>query len=92
MLTVQWSETLAPEGFTVFLISPGWLKTELGSSYADLDVSVGAKCVVEALLNATPKDNKRYMNIKVAGWENGKSGAKEGEAGPNIYDGVDAPW
>lgn len=92
MLTVQWSLFLAPEDFAVIMISPGWLKTELGSSYADLDVAVGAKATLDLLRKATKEDSGRFLNIKVEGWEHGKPGAEKGEGGPNVYDGVDAPW
>ena len=92
MLTVQWSGILKAEGFTVFAMSPGWLRTDLGSEYADLDIAVGTKCVVDRLLMASPQENEKLLNIEAEGWENGKPGAKKGEGGPNVYDGKDAPW
>lgn len=84
MLTVQYAFQLGKQGFTVFCISPGWLKTELGGvDYADLEVSVGATAVLEKVLGAKKEDNGTFMNIKVKGWEN------TGTA--NQYDGVNPP-
>ncbi|CZR70069.1 related to short chain oxidoreductase (CsgA) [Phialocephala subalpina] len=85
MLTVQYAFQLGKQGFTVFCISPGWLKTELGGvDYADLEVGVGATAVLEKVLGAKKEDNGTFMNIKVKGWDN------TGTA--NQYDGVNPPW
>lgn len=78
MLTVQYANELGAKGFTVVLVSPGWLRTELGGSNADLEPSVGAKATLEVIRSATPEHNGRFRNILVEGTQN--------------YTGKDAPW
>ena len=56
----------------------------MGSQNADLDVDVGAKAVLDILLNSTPELNGAFQNIRVPGWENVE--------GPNQYDGRAVPW
>jgi len=84
MLTVQYSYDLGKEGYIVFAISPGWLKTDLGGNYADLPVDVGAKATLDKIIGARKEDNGTFMNIKVAGWETTGSS--------NQYDGINPPW
>ncbi|RAQ71893.1 hypothetical protein COH21_012706 [Aspergillus flavus] len=84
MLTVVYANELEKEGFTVFCVSPGWLKTDLGSENADLPVDVGVTSVRD-ILHRTGKDgNGRFFNIHVPGWENAP--------GMNQYDGKEVPW
>ncbi len=52
--------------------------------YADLEVSVGAKAVLDKVFRATKEDNGTFMNILVKGYEN------SGTA--NKYDGRNPPW
>lgn len=56
----------------------------MGSEKADLDVPVGVNAVKEMILTAGPRLNGKFMNIKVAGWENAE--------GPNQYDGGELPY
>lgn len=57
-----------------------WLKTDLGSDYADLPVEVGAKATLKKILGAGKKQNGKFLNIYIEGWE---------ERG---HSGKDAPW
>ncbi|KAL5337222.1 hypothetical protein BJX70DRAFT_399867 [Aspergillus crustosus] len=84
MLTVQYALDYKHEGFSVFAISPGWLRTELGGDYADLSVETGAEEVLKYIKKGGSEYNGRFLNIHVPGWENA--------SGPNQYDGKDAPW
>ncbi|KAL2826304.1 hypothetical protein BDW59DRAFT_66352 [Aspergillus cavernicola] len=84
MLTVQYAQDYAEEGFSFFAISPGWLRTELGGQNADLPVETGAKAVLKYVRQGGAELNGRFLNIHVEGWENAP--------GPNQYDGKDAPW
>jgi len=85
MLTVQYAFELGKKGFTVFCISPGWLKTDLGGvDYADLEVGVGANAVLDKVFDANKEDNGKFLNIRVRGYEN--------VDGPNKYDGKNPPW
>lgn len=52
--------------------------------YADLEVSVGAKAVLEKVFAAKKEDNGTFMNIHVEGYENVETA--------NKYDGKNAPW
>lgn len=78
MLTVQYAMELAPKGYIVFAVSPGWLKTDLGGPHADLEPVVGARQVVEIIQKATPQDNGKLRQIYVEGSE--------------VYDGKYIPW
>ncbi|KAL4994919.1 hypothetical protein BDV10DRAFT_175759 [Aspergillus recurvatus] len=84
MLTVLYANDLENEGFTVFCVSPGWLKTDLGSDDADLPVEVGVSSVLDILHRIGRDGNGRFLNIHVPGWENAP--------GLNQYDGKEVPW
>ncbi|CAI7616739.1 unnamed protein product [Penicillium glandicola] len=84
MLTVQYAQQYADDGFTFLAISPGWLRTKLGSDRADLPVEIGAEKVLDIIKKATPEQNGKYVNIHVPGWET--------REGPNQYDGKEIPW
>ncbi|KAK4496242.1 hypothetical protein PRZ48_012222 [Zasmidium cellare] len=83
MLTALYAHEKAAEGFTFVLISPGWLMTDLGSSWADLEVEVGTKEVVRITEQVTPEQNGQFLNIHVPGWE---------DKMPALYDGKQVPW
>jgi len=84
MLTTQYALAYGDEGFTIFAMSPGWLQTDMGTGNADLPVEVGTKAVIEALMGAGKDANRKFINIKVAGWEEND--------GLNQYDGKVIPW
>ncbi|KAJ5960777.1 Short-chain dehydrogenase/reductase SDR [Penicillium vulpinum] len=84
MLTVQYAQQYAEDGFTVLAITPGWLRTELGTDRADLPVEIGAEKVLDIIQKATPEQNGKFLNIDVPGWH-----VREG---PNQYDGKEVPW
>jgi len=78
MLTVQYANDLDSKGFTVFGINPGWLRTDLGGSDADLAPDIGAKATMDIIYNSTKKDNGASRNIFVAGEQ--------------VYNGENPPW
>ncbi|THV47317.1 hypothetical protein BGAL_0319g00080 [Botrytis galanthina] len=84
MLTVQYAQSYADEGFTFLAVNPGWLRTDLGGASADLDVETGAKAVVELIESNGKESNGKFLNIRVAGWEKNE--------GINQYDGGVLPW
>ncbi|RFU31414.1 hypothetical protein B7463_g4908, partial [Scytalidium lignicola] len=78
MLMLQYSLELGQKGFTVFAVSPGWMRTDMGGPYADLEPVVGASQFVEILQKATPADNGSFRQIYVEG--------------SKLYDGKNLPW
>ncbi|KAL6232363.1 hypothetical protein BDW75DRAFT_247272 [Aspergillus navahoensis] len=84
MMTVQYALQYAEEGFTVFAVSPGWLRTDMGGEYADLPVQTGAEQVLKYVKDGGKELNGRFLNIHVPGWENAP--------GPSQYTGGDVPW
>ncbi|EAW09068.1 SDR family oxidoreductase [Aspergillus clavatus NRRL 1] len=84
MLTLQYAQDYAREGFTFFAVSPGWLQTDMGGARADLAPETGAKAVLDIVQDATPALNGRFLNIRVSGWEENE--------GLNQYDGREVPW
>ncbi|EQK99434.1 hypothetical protein G6O67_008621 [Ophiocordyceps sinensis] len=83
MLSVQYAVTYEEEGFTVLAIYPGWLKTDLGTTNADLDVAQGVSAALDLILGADRKMNGKFYNIRVPGWE---------EVDGRAYDGAEIPW
>ncbi|KAB8233199.1 uncharacterized protein BDW43DRAFT_276679 [Aspergillus alliaceus] len=85
MLTVQYALNLESERFTVFCVSPGWLRTDMGGDRADLPVETGAEAVLKIILEANHAEtNGKFLNIHVPGWEHAN--------GFNQYDGEEIPW
>ncbi|OOQ84724.1 short chain oxidoreductase [Penicillium brasilianum] len=84
MLTVQYAQQYEADGFTFVAVTPGWLRTDLGSSRADLPVETGAEKVVDIVQQTGPHQNGKFLNIHVPGWENAP--------GPNQYDGKEIAW
>ncbi|MCJ1383292.1 hypothetical protein MMC17_006405 [Xylographa soralifera] len=84
MLTVQYAQEYEDESFVFVTISPGWLQTDLGGSNADLPAETGAKAVLKIIHESSKKDNGKFLNIHVPGWEK--------NVGLNQYDGLNPPW
>ncbi|KAL2074163.1 hypothetical protein VTL71DRAFT_7941 [Oculimacula yallundae] len=85
MLTIQYALDYASKGFTIFALSPGWLKTDLGGGdMADLPAAVGAKASLEKIIAAGKEENGKFLNIRVEGYEDVE--------GPNRYDGKNPGW
>ncbi|KAJ5751962.1 hypothetical protein N7520_008879 [Penicillium odoratum] len=84
MLTVQYAQSFADQGFSIFTLSPGWVKTDMGSAYADLTVDQSANATLDIVLRAGKAENGKFFNVLVPGWENAE--------GINQYDGAQPPW
>lgn len=75
MLTVQWASNLASEGFVVFAVSPGWLKTDLGGPDASLEVNVGVEQVLQIVKDAKKEDNATFKDLTIKEMEGGYNGS-----------------
>jgi NAD(P)-dependent dehydrogenase (short-subunit alcohol dehydrogenase family) len=64
-LTVEYSHQLEKDGLTFIAISPGWLKTDLGTSAAPLEVEVGTAGTLEVIEKATFADNGKFFNVSL---------------------------
>ncbi|EKG14038.1 Short-chain dehydrogenase/reductase SDR [Macrophomina phaseolina MS6] len=84
MLTVQYAQSFAEEGFTFVAVSPGWVQTDLGGSSADLTVEQGSKAVTDIVFRVSKSDTGKFFNVHVPGWEHAE--------GINQYDGACPPW
>ncbi|KAI5209128.1 NAD(P)-binding protein [Aureobasidium subglaciale] len=82
MLTVRWAQQYAEAGFTIAAISPGWLRTDMGSQDADIGVEQGVSEVKRLILESGKEQNGKFLNIKVA-----KTDEMTWE-----YDGKDIAW
>ncbi|RDK45618.1 NAD(P)-binding protein [Aspergillus phoenicis ATCC 13157] len=84
MLTVQYAQSFADQGFTFLAISPGWVKTDLGGDGADITAEQSVQGLLDIIVPATHADNGKFFNIRVPGWEKAE--------GLNQYDGAEVPW
>ncbi|KAF2138181.1 uncharacterized protein K452DRAFT_235146 [Aplosporella prunicola CBS 121167] len=84
MLTVQYAQSLADEGFVIVAIAPGWVQTDLGGEAADLTIEQSTKSITDILARVDAKDNAKFFNVHVPGWEHAD--------GLNQYDGACPPW
>ncbi|KAK4570134.1 hypothetical protein LTR86_002214 [Recurvomyces mirabilis] len=82
MLNAQYALDYADTGFTFLAVSPGWLKTDLGGQYADLDPHIGVAELKRIILEASPAQNGKFVNIHVPGMEDAHG----------HYDGGEVPW
>ncbi|KAH8823889.1 hypothetical protein DL96DRAFT_241356 [Flagelloscypha sp. PMI_526] len=69
MLTLQYAHDLEKDGFSVVCLSPGWVKTDMGSEQADLTVDQSVNAVFEIISHVDSGSNGKFFNIRVPGWE-----------------------
>ena len=53
---------LAPEKFTVAVLHPGWVRTDMGGRAATLDVETSARGLAEVILGLTPDQSGGFFN------------------------------
>ncbi|KAH8686617.1 hypothetical protein GQ44DRAFT_638772 [Phaeosphaeriaceae sp. PMI808] len=82
MLNAQYALDHADAGFTFLCVSPGWLKTDLGGENVDLSVDISVAELTRIVLEATPAQNGKFVNIHVPGQEDAWG----------HYDGAEIPW
>ncbi|KAL3480889.1 hypothetical protein BJX99DRAFT_254216 [Aspergillus californicus] len=78
MLTVAYARELEKEGFTIFSVNPGWVKTDLGSQHADLSVETSISALLDILHRTGKEGNARFLNVYIPGWDK--------------YAGGELPW
>ncbi|KAI6369738.1 hypothetical protein MCOR25_004367 [Pyricularia grisea] len=84
-LTLQYAYSLEEEGFAVFSICPGWVKTDMTSYTADLDASTSAEGVLRVIAKNGNDLNGKFLKIHVPGMEVRPGAHHE-------YNGAEIPW
>jgi NAD(P)-dependent dehydrogenase (short-subunit alcohol dehydrogenase family) len=59
---------LAKEGFAIAVISPGWVKTDMGGQGASTDVDVSARGILAQLARLGPKTNGEFLDFADKRW------------------------
>ncbi|KAH8828645.1 short-chain dehydrogenase-like protein [Flagelloscypha sp. PMI_526] len=83
MLTVQWANDFGKEGFSVFALSPGWVKTVMGTDNAELTVEQSVKAILQSIQQSDSTSNGKFLDINVEGWVHTRL---------NSYKGGEIPW
>ncbi|KAH8828640.1 short-chain dehydrogenase-like protein [Flagelloscypha sp. PMI_526] len=83
MLTVQWANDFGKEGFTIFSLSPGWVKTDMGSDKAELTVEQSVKAIFKRINEGDSTLNGKFLDVDVEGWE---------PTSMNVYNGAEISW
>ncbi|KAK7976532.1 hypothetical protein PG989_014995 [Apiospora arundinis] len=83
MLTLQWGREYRNKGFTIFGVSPGWLKTDMGGEGANLEPEQGAEATMKVIDTAGEEEVGKLLNIYLPGF---------GEGHGDHYQGGAVPW
>ncbi|KAK8084690.1 hypothetical protein PG997_005961 [Apiospora hydei] len=83
MLTLQWGMEYRDKGFTIFGVSPGWCKTDMGGEGANLEPEQGAEAAMKVIDAAGKEEVGRMVNIRLEGFEDGPG---------DRYQGGVVPW
>ncbi|RAH68539.1 uncharacterized protein BO66DRAFT_421575 [Aspergillus aculeatinus CBS 121060] len=78
MLTVQYVQSFAREGFIFMIISSSWVKADFGSDNAKLTPQQSATAVFDLISSATSTHNSKFYHIYVNGL--------------GFHDGAEVPW
>jgi NAD(P)-dependent dehydrogenase (short-subunit alcohol dehydrogenase family) len=61
------AQELGPQGVTIVLLHPGWIKTEMAGDVADLDPPFAAAANIERIEQITHADNGKFLK-----WDGGE--------------------
>lgn len=56
------SLVLGPQGVTCVTFHPGWVKTDMGGSGADIDVATSVRGIRQTIAHVTPAQNGSFLN------------------------------
>ncbi|KAK7992113.1 hypothetical protein PG996_012871 [Apiospora saccharicola] len=82
MLTLQWGMEYRDKGFTIFGVSPGWCKTDLGGEGANLEPEQGAEATMKVIDAAGTEEIGKMINIRLDGYGDGPGDHYQGGAVP----------
>jgi NAD(P)-dependent dehydrogenase (short-subunit alcohol dehydrogenase family) len=61
MVTIKQAAAFADDGVTVISMHPGWLRTEMGGSSADLDPTEAAATILSTVSALTPSQSGQFL-------------------------------
>ena len=62
MVTVNLAHDLRSRGITVLSVHPGWVRTDMGGSSADISTKTSAAGLRQLISNATIEDSGRFFS------------------------------
>ncbi|OQD91103.1 hypothetical protein PENANT_c001G01368 [Penicillium antarcticum] len=83
-LTAQYAIEYEKDGFAFFSVCPGWVKTDMGGEWAQLDVGTSIKGILAIVAKDATEINGKFLKILIPGMENAE--------GFHQYDGAELLW
>ncbi|KAL5046773.1 hypothetical protein BDW71DRAFT_197419 [Aspergillus fruticulosus] len=83
-LSYKYTLSFTDKGFTFITLSLGWVKTDLGSDNADIDVETSTGAVLDLITHVGREDNSKFFNIYIPAFTHHPE--------PFKYAGEEIPW